>query len=118
VSKVDLRPQCGMPCSKLEVSTAQHGTLSGAAICTRAVMFAIAAIYAPTTADLDVEWPLQTAAVELALGRRPAYGRQKRRPPAAQSRSASLPMGHQPQPMFRRPLACGAASGVGGSAPA
>jgi hypothetical protein len=74
--------------------------------------------YAPTTADLDVEWPLQTAAVELALGRRPAYGRQKRRPPAAQSRSASLPMGHQPQPMFRRPLACGAASGVGGSAPA
>ena len=30
MSKVDLRPQCGMPCSKLEVSTAQHGTLSGA----------------------------------------------------------------------------------------
>jgi hypothetical protein len=30
VSKVDLRLQCGMPCSKLEVSTAQHGTLSGA----------------------------------------------------------------------------------------
>jgi hypothetical protein len=25
-----LRLQCGMPCSKLEVSTAQHGTLSGA----------------------------------------------------------------------------------------
>jgi hypothetical protein len=30
VSKVDLRLQCGMPCSKLEVSTLQHGTLSGA----------------------------------------------------------------------------------------
>jgi len=30
VSKVDLRLQCGMPCSKLEVSTAQHGTPSGA----------------------------------------------------------------------------------------
>ena len=30
VSKVDLRLRCGMPCSKLEVSTAQHGTLSGA----------------------------------------------------------------------------------------
>ena len=29
-SKVDLRLQCGMPCSKLEVSTVQHGTLSGA----------------------------------------------------------------------------------------
>src|SRR5580693_9829454 len=28
-SKVDLRLQCGMPCSKLEVSTVQHGTLSG-----------------------------------------------------------------------------------------
>jgi hypothetical protein len=25
-----LRLQCGMPCSKLEVSTVQHGTLSGA----------------------------------------------------------------------------------------
>jgi hypothetical protein len=24
-----LRLQCGMPCSKLEVSTVQHGTLSG-----------------------------------------------------------------------------------------
>jgi LacI family transcriptional regulator len=30
VSKADLRLQCGMPCSKLEVSTVQHGTLSGA----------------------------------------------------------------------------------------
>jgi hypothetical protein len=30
VCKVDLRLQCGMPCSKLEVSTVQHGTLSGA----------------------------------------------------------------------------------------
>ena len=30
MSKVDLRLQCGMPCSKLEVSTVQHGTLSGA----------------------------------------------------------------------------------------
>src|SRR5580693_4876720 len=30
LSKVDLRLQCGMPCSKLEVSTVQHGTLSGA----------------------------------------------------------------------------------------
>ena len=30
MSKVDLRLRCGMPCSKLEVSTAQHGTLSGA----------------------------------------------------------------------------------------
>jgi len=30
VSKVDLRLQCGMPCSKLEVSTVQHGTPSGA----------------------------------------------------------------------------------------
>jgi hypothetical protein len=30
VSKVDLGLQCGMPCSKLEVSAAQHGTLSGA----------------------------------------------------------------------------------------
>jgi hypothetical protein len=30
VSKVDLRLQCGMPCSKLEVSIVQHGTLSGA----------------------------------------------------------------------------------------
>src|SRR5580693_5213459 len=30
VSKVDLRLQYGMPCSKLEVSTVQHGTLSGA----------------------------------------------------------------------------------------
>ena len=30
MSKVDLRLQCGMPCSKLEVSTAQHRTLSGA----------------------------------------------------------------------------------------
>jgi hypothetical protein len=29
VSKVDLRLQCGMPCSKLDVSTVQHGTLSG-----------------------------------------------------------------------------------------
>jgi hypothetical protein len=29
VSKVDLRLQCGMPCSKLEVSTVQQGTLSG-----------------------------------------------------------------------------------------
>ena len=27
---VDLRLQCGMPCSKLEVSTVQHGTLSAA----------------------------------------------------------------------------------------
>jgi len=25
-----LRLQCGMPCSKLELSTVQHGTLSGA----------------------------------------------------------------------------------------
>ena len=31
MSKVDLRLQCGMPCSKLEVSTVQHRTLSGAA---------------------------------------------------------------------------------------
>ena len=30
MSKVDLRLQCGMPCSKLEVSTVQHGMLSGA----------------------------------------------------------------------------------------
>jgi hypothetical protein len=30
VSKADLGLQCGMPCSKLEVSTVQHGTLSGA----------------------------------------------------------------------------------------
>jgi hypothetical protein len=30
VSKVDLHLQCGMPCSKLEVSTVQDGTLSGA----------------------------------------------------------------------------------------
>jgi hypothetical protein len=30
VSKVDLRLQYGMPCSKLEVSTVQHGTLYGA----------------------------------------------------------------------------------------
>ena len=30
MSKVDLRLQCGMPCSKLEVSTVQHGRLSGA----------------------------------------------------------------------------------------
>ena len=30
MSKADLGLQCGMPCSKLEVSTAQHGTLSGA----------------------------------------------------------------------------------------
>ena len=30
MSKVDLRLQCGMPCSKLEVSTVQHGTLSRA----------------------------------------------------------------------------------------
>jgi hypothetical protein len=30
VSKVDLRLQCGMPCSKLEVSTVQYGTLSRA----------------------------------------------------------------------------------------
>jgi hypothetical protein len=30
LSKVDLRLQCGMPCSKLEASTVQHGTLSGA----------------------------------------------------------------------------------------
>ena len=30
MSKVDLRLLCGMPCSKLEVSTAQHGTFSGA----------------------------------------------------------------------------------------
>jgi hypothetical protein len=30
VSKIDLCLQCGMPCSKPEVSTAQHGTLSGA----------------------------------------------------------------------------------------
>ena len=30
LSKVDLRLQCGMPCSKLEVSTVQHGTLSAA----------------------------------------------------------------------------------------
>jgi transposase-like protein len=30
VSKADLRLQCAMPCSKLEVSTVQHGTLSGA----------------------------------------------------------------------------------------
>ena len=47
-------------------------------------------------------------------------GRQKRRPSAAaQSRSASLPMGHQPQPMLRRPPICeGAASGTEGSAPA
>ena len=29
MSKIDLRLQCGMPCSKLEVSTVQHGTLSG-----------------------------------------------------------------------------------------
>ena len=29
-AKVDLRLQCGMPCSKLEVSTVQRGTLSGA----------------------------------------------------------------------------------------
>ena len=29
MSKVDLRLQCGMPCSKLEVSTVQRGTLSG-----------------------------------------------------------------------------------------
>jgi hypothetical protein len=76
------------------------------------VMFTIAAIYAPMTADVDVECPLQTAAVELALGRRPACGRQKGRPaPAAQSRSASLPMGHQPQPRLRRPFWEGDANG-------
>ena len=33
-SKVDLRLQCGMPCSKLEVSTVQHGTFPAPAICT------------------------------------------------------------------------------------
>ena len=87
--------------------------------CATMVVFTIAAIYAPTTADVDVECPLQTAAVELALGRRPACGRQKGRPPAAQSRSASLPMGHQPQPMLRRPSICGGtACGIGGPASA
>ncbi len=76
-------------------------------------------VFAPQTAGVDVECPLQTAAAELAVGRRPACGRQKRRPPAAQSRSASLPMGHQPQPMLRRPPCCaGAVSGIGGSTPA
>jgi hypothetical protein len=35
VSKVDLRLQCGMPCSKLEVSTVQHGSFPAPAICTR-----------------------------------------------------------------------------------
>jgi hypothetical protein len=30
MSKVDLRLQCGMPCSKLEVSRVQPGTLSRA----------------------------------------------------------------------------------------
>ena len=50
---------------------------------------------------VDQSQKLTAAAVqiaELAVGRRPACGRQKWRPaPAAQSRSASLPMGHQPQ---------------------
>jgi hypothetical protein len=36
VSKVDLRLPCGMPCSKLEVSTVQHGRFPAPAICTRA----------------------------------------------------------------------------------
>ena len=46
-----------------------------------------------------------------------ACGRQKPRPLVAQSRSASLPTGHQPQPMSRRPATRGAAgSGTGGSA--
>ena len=43
-------------------------------------------------------------------------GRQKRWPPAAQSRSASLPMGHQPQPRLRRPFWENDANG--GSVPA
>ena len=34
--KADLRLQYGMPCSKVEVSTVQHGTLPAPAICTRA----------------------------------------------------------------------------------
>ena len=36
MSKVDLRLQCGMPCSKLEVSTVQPGRFPAPAICTRA----------------------------------------------------------------------------------
>ncbi len=43
-------------------------------------------------------------------------GRQKRWPPAAQSRSASLPIGHQPQPRLRRPFWENDANG--GSVPA
>ena len=53
---------------------------------------------------VDQSQKLTAAAVEiaeLAVGRRPACGRRSGDPPpAAQSRSASLPMGHQPQPMF------------------
>jgi hypothetical protein len=36
--------------------------------CAMMVMFTIAAVYAPTTADVDVECPLQTAAVSSHVG--------------------------------------------------
>ncbi len=59
-----------------------------------------------------------TAAVEPALGRRTARSSEGATP-RRQSRSASLPMGHQPQPMLHRPSICGGtAGGVGDSAPA
>ena len=73
MSKVDLRLQCGMPCSKLEVSTAQHGTLSGAGYLhqSRLTQLAysrrMAAICAKATAGVDVKRPSKIATVDLGI---------------------------------------------------
>jgi hypothetical protein len=63
------------------------------------VTFTIAAIYAPTTADVGVECPLQTAAAELGVGGRHHREARPRTPfawAADCKRLAHLPEGRRP----------------------
>ena len=69
------------------------------------VTFTIAAIYAPTTADVGVECPLQTAAAELGVGGRHHREARPRTPfawAADCKRLAHLPEGETPMDADRQ----------------
>ena len=66
MSKVDLRLQCGMPCSKLEVSTAQHGTLSGAGYLHQSPLNDVPGdLVAASASSLDLDITLTNAEFQL-----------------------------------------------------
>jgi hypothetical protein len=68
VSKVDLRLQCGMPCSKLEVSTVQHGTLSGAGYLHQSQKFVPPSEWAKLALyNLAMDWFIDPALVRMKL---------------------------------------------------